>query len=86
MFPFETLEVWKRSVNFAEEILRFVDSEVGQKDAFSLGEQMRRAALSVSTNIAEGTESEGASVSTFLTKSMVARILPIISMEFCAEA
>jgi len=54
MFPFEKLDVWKKSVNFAEEILGFIDGQIHRKDAFSLGEQLRRAVISVSTNIAEG--------------------------------
>jgi four helix bundle protein len=53
MFPFERLQVWVKSVNFAEEILNFVD-RMDRKDSFSLGEQLRRAAISISNNIAEG--------------------------------
>ena len=53
MFPFEKLQVWKKSVDFAEEILNIVDG-IDRKDSFSLGEQLRRAAISISNNIAEG--------------------------------
>ena len=53
MFPFERLEVWKKSVDFAEEILNLVD-EIDRIDIYSLGEQLRRAAISISNNIAEG--------------------------------
>ena len=53
-FPFEQLEVWKRSVDLAEKILKFIDHEVDRRDAFSVGEQLRRAVISVSNNIAEG--------------------------------
>lgn len=53
MFPFEKLQVWKKSVDFAEEILNLVDG-IDRKDSFSLGEQLRRAVISISNNIAEG--------------------------------
>jgi len=53
MFPFERLEVWKKSVLFAETILKFADG-IDRRDGFSLGEQIRRAVISISNNIAEG--------------------------------
>jgi four helix bundle protein len=53
-FPFEQLEVWRRSVSFAEKLLSFADQKIDRKDAFSLGEQLRRAVISISNNIAEG--------------------------------
>ena len=53
MFNFEKLEVWKRAIEFAEVVYtitrRFPDTE-----RFGLTSQMRRAAISVSSNIAEG--------------------------------
>ena len=53
MFPFERLEVWKKSVVLAEAVLKFTDG-IDRRDAFSLGEQLRRAVISISNNIAEG--------------------------------
>lgn len=53
MFSFEKLDVWKKSVDLCEELLILAD-RVGQSDRYSLGEQLRRAAISVSNNIAEG--------------------------------
>jgi len=58
MFKFEQLEVWKKSVALYERVSELSGS-IGQRDQFSLGEQIRRAALSVSTIIAEGTGREG---------------------------
>jgi four helix bundle protein len=53
MFSFEKLEVWKKSVNLCEELLILAD-QVSKSDRYSVGEQLRRAAISVSNNIAEG--------------------------------
>jgi four helix bundle protein len=53
MFRFEKLEVWQRAIDYAgcvyEETRRFPDDE-----RYGLISQMRRAAVSVSSNIAEG--------------------------------
>ncbi|MGQ9625567.1 MAG: four helix bundle protein [Anaerolineae bacterium] len=52
-FKFETFEAWKRATDFASEIFKFAD-ELPQRYQYSLGEQLRRAALSIPTNLAEG--------------------------------
>lgn len=53
MFRFEKLEVWKKGVEFADRVYEmtrgFPDNE-----RFGLTSQMRRAAVSISSNIAEG--------------------------------
>jgi len=48
VFKFEKLDVWQKSISFDEEILMFSD-RIPQKEQFSLGEQLRRASLSIST-------------------------------------
>lgn len=53
MFKFETFEAWKRGVEFANEVFEFADA-LPQRYQFSLGEQLRRSALSIPTNLAEG--------------------------------
>jgi len=52
-FRFEQFETWKRAVEFANAMFDIADA-LPQKHQFSLGEQLRRAALSVPTNLAEG--------------------------------
>ncbi|MBA7504300.1 hypothetical protein ES706_02934 [subsurface metagenome] len=58
MFKFERLEVWKKSIAIYEKICE-LSKVIDQREQFSLREQIRRAALSISTNIAEGTGREG---------------------------
>lgn len=53
-FKFERLQVWKSSIAFADEMLTIADS-LPKKYQFSLSDQLRRASLSIPTNIAEGT-------------------------------
>ena len=52
-FKFESFDVWKRAIEFADKMFDVADS-LPQKYQFSLGEQLRRAALSIPTNLAEG--------------------------------
>ena len=52
---FEDLFIWQRSIDFAKEIYLLTDRK-GLKTDFGLKGQMRDAAVSISTNIAEGFE------------------------------
>ena len=53
MFNFEKLDVWHKSVEFADQVCRLTRS-FPDAERFGLTNQMRRAAVSVSSNIAEG--------------------------------
>lgn len=53
-FKFERLDTWKKAIDFADEMFDLADG-LPQRYQFSSGEQLRRAALSIPTNIAEGT-------------------------------
>ncbi len=52
-FKFELMEAWKRSILWSNEILEFTQ-DIPSRYQYSLGDQLRRAALSVPTNLAEG--------------------------------
>ncbi len=53
MFKFEKMIAWQKGVEFADKAFEVAD-RWPQKHQFSLGEQLRRAALSVTNNLAEG--------------------------------
>lgn len=53
MFKFQKLDVWGKSINFCQIMIGIADS-LSQRYQFSLGEQLRRAAISIPNNIAEG--------------------------------
>src|SRR6266404_2278066 len=53
MFNFETLDVWQEAIRFADLIYELTDRFPNQ-ERFGLTNQMRRAAVSISSNIAEG--------------------------------
>lgn len=52
-FGFERLEVWKKAIGFADLVYDITES-FPRAERFGLTSQLRRAAVSVSSNIAEG--------------------------------
>jgi len=52
-FRFEKLDVWQKAVDFADQIYR-ITKGFPADERFGLTNQMRRAAVSISSNIAEG--------------------------------
>ena len=55
---FEDLEVWKISKDFTVELYKITNNKNFNKD-FSLRDQLRRASISIISNIAEGFERNG---------------------------
>ncbi len=55
MGNFMELDVWKKAKELAVEIYKITDNDFFKKD-FSLRDQIRRAAISIPSNIAEGDE------------------------------
>lgn len=53
MFKFEKLEVWQKAVHFADLIYE-VTKNFPAEERFGLSSQLRRSAVSVCSNIAEG--------------------------------
>jgi four helix bundle protein len=53
MFNFEKLEVWQDAINFADSVYA-ITRTFPDAERFGLTNQMRRAAVSVSSNLAEG--------------------------------
>ena len=53
MFRFEKLDVWHRAIEFADEVYTLT-RRLPDEERFGLTSQMRRASVSVSSNIAEG--------------------------------
>jgi len=53
MFRFENLDIWKLAIEYADEIYDLVE-KIPSKEKYNLSDQLQRAALSISNNIAEG--------------------------------
>ena len=57
MFNFEKLEVWQKAIDFAD-LVYTTTRNFPAEERFGLTNQMRRAAVSISSNIAEGCSRE----------------------------
>jgi four helix bundle protein len=53
MFPLEKPEVWPKAIDFADTVYRLTKT-FPDEERFALTNQMRRAAVSIGLNIAEG--------------------------------
>ena len=53
MFNFEKLDVWQEAIQFADLVYE-LSGDFPANERFGLTNQMRRAAVSISSNIAEG--------------------------------
>jgi four helix bundle protein len=66
MFKFEKLSVWQKSIAFAD-LVYVVTRSFPVDERFGLTQQLRRAAVSVASNIAEGTARPDPDFSRFLS-------------------
>ncbi len=69
MFRFETLEIWRSSVAYGKR-LYLVANTFPKSETFALSDQLKRAAVSISNNIAEGSGSTNKDFCNFLTISI----------------
>lgn len=58
MFSYENLEIWQLSIAYAKNIYR-ITNKFPKSEQYGLSIQLRRAAVSISANIAEGSGSIG---------------------------
>ena len=70
MFNFEKLETWQEAISFAD-LVYALACDFPDQERFGLTNQMRRAAVSISSNIAEG--------SSRTSRQDFARFVPIAS-------
>jgi len=83
-FKFERLDVWQRSVVFADCIFAATDG-FSQRYQYSLGDQLRRAVLSVPTNIAEGSGRDAPKESAYFYRIAKGSIYEVVSLLAVAQ-
>src|SRR5712672_969928 len=84
MFNFEKLEVWKKAIDFADFVYTttrtFPDDE-----RFGLTNQMRRAAVSISSNIAEGSSRHSHDDYARFLEIATGSVFEVVSQSFVAH-
>src|SRR3954452_16533619 len=84
MFNFEKLEVWQKAIDFAD--LVYVDTRSFPSDErFGLTSQMRRAAVSVSSNLAEGSSRHSKTDFARFVEIATGSIFEVVSQAFVAK-
>ena len=79
MFRFERLRVWHKAVELYD-IVDDIACKLPTRTAFALADQLRRAALSVSANIAEGSGRETSKDSTHFFTVAKASTYEVVSI------
>lgn len=69
MFRFETLDIWKLAIEYGIKCYDVAD-KFPKIEQFALADQLRRAAISVSNNIAEGSTGSDRTFNNYLEHSI----------------
>lgn len=82
-FDFEKLEVYKKSVDFANEVYNFT-KKFPKDEQFGITSQIRRAAISISLNIAEGSGRSKKEFRHFviMARTSVQECIPLLEISF----
>jgi len=84
MFNFEKLEVWQKAIDFAD--LIYSDTRSFPSDErFGLTNQMRRAAVSISSNIAEGSSRSSKTDFARFIEISTGSLFEVVSQAFIAN-
>src|SRR5438876_922424 len=84
MFNFEKLDVWRKAIDFAGLIYSETRS-FPLEERFGLTNQLRRAAISVSSNIAEGSSRSSKSDFARFVEIATGSVFEVVSQAFMAK-
>ncbi len=84
MFNFEKLEVWQKAIDFAD-LIYAATRHFPSEERFGLTNQMRRAAVSISSNIAEGCSRASSADYARFVEIATGSILEVVSQSVIAK-
>ena len=84
MFNFEKLEVWNKAIEFADLIYR-ASRTFPNEERFGLTNQMRKAAVSISSNLAEGTSRSSKTDYARFVEIATGSLFEVVSQAFLAR-
>lgn len=85
MFRFEKLEIWQLAISYGSKIYDFANT-LPKEELFGLSSQLKRAAVSISNNIAEGSGgTTNRDFRNFLDISVKSALEVISMLSFCKK-
>jgi four helix bundle protein len=84
MFNFEKLDVWQKAIDFADLIYNKTRA-FPSDERFGLTNQLRRAAISISSNIAEGSSRSSKSDFARFVEIATGSVFEVVSQAFIAH-
>jgi four helix bundle protein len=84
MFNFEKLEVWQKAIDFADLVYKETQA-FPSEERFGLTNQLRRAAVSISSNIAEGSSCSSKTDFARFTEIAAGSVFEAVSQTFIAR-
>jgi four helix bundle protein len=84
MFNFEKLDVWQKAIDFAD-LVYSVTKKFPGDERFGLTNQMRRAAVSISSNIAEGTSRSSKADFSRFVEIATGSVFEVVSQAFVSK-
>lgn len=85
MFNFEKLETWQKAIDFAGLVYE-ISKDFPSDERFGLTSQIRRAAVSVSSNIAEGSSRSSKADYARFVEIATGSLFEVVSQSFIARA
>src|SRR5436190_10422645 len=84
MFNFEKLETWQEAINFAD-LVYALTRNFPDQERFGLTNQMRRAAVSISSNLAEGSSRSSRADFARYIEISTGSLFEVVSQSFMAK-
>jgi four helix bundle protein len=84
MFNFEKLESWNRAIDFAD-LVYLSTRDFPREEMFGLAMQMRKAAVSVSSNLAEGSSRSSRTDFARFTEIATGSLFEVVSQSVVAK-
>lgn len=85
MFRFEDLKIWQLAIRYADKVYDFANT-LPKEELFGLSSHLKRASVSIATNIAEGSgETTNKDFCNFLNIAIKSALETVSLLFFCKE-
>lgn len=84
MFRFEQLEIWRLAVDYGKDCYKIANN-FPKQEIYALGDQLRRAGISVSNNVVEGSVGSTANFNKYLNMAIASALETVNILNFAYE-